>query len=312
VTGNLAGPAVFRSPAASASPSGAPGGTCQDDGEQAGMARTDRRNSSRYWHDRHLPGLRLICADFRTLRFAHRHDGLVVAATEAGGSVITCRGVARAADARTLLVFNPMDAHACRMAAGSRWRFRSLCLEPPALAAVARGLDTTGPPYVGRNFIADADLIEGFLALHRALQDGHDVRRERGLLLGSFGALFREHGTADGPPPAPRDRRLTAAVDLMRARLRAGVSLRGLARALDLTEYQVTGLFKRTTGLTPYAYLTQLRLEHARRLLAGGMPIARVAAACGFYDQSALTNHFTGAYGITPRQFVRASADRDR
>ncbi len=36
--------------------------------------------------------------------------------------------------------------------------------------------------------------------------------------------------------------------------------------------------------------------------------LAEVATAVGFYDQSALNNHFKRCYGITPLQFARAAA----
>ena len=36
--------------------------------------------------------------------------------------------------------------------------------------------------------------------------------------------------------------------------------------------------------------------------------LADVAAAVGFYDQSALNKHFKRCYGITPLQFARAAA----
>jgi AraC-like DNA-binding protein len=42
-----------------------------------------------------------------------------------------------------------------------------------------------------------------------------------------------------------------------------------------------------------------------------GANLAESALAAGFYDQSALTNHFKRTYGITPLQWVRAAmADR--
>jgi len=53
----------------------------------------------------------------------------------------------------------------------------------------------------------DADLIEAFLALHRAIEQGRDVFRERELLIGTFGRLFCRHGSGGGRiAPAPRDR----------------------------------------------------------------------------------------------------------
>jgi hypothetical protein len=66
------------------------------------MARVDTKNIARYWWNRHAPGLSLMHADFRTQEFApHRHEALVVAATELGGSVVKSRGVAEQADAST-------------------------------------------------------------------------------------------------------------------------------------------------------------------------------------------------------------------
>ena len=75
-----------------------------------------------------------------------------------------------------------------------------------------------------------------------------------------------------------------------------------------LTIATATARFKRTTGLTPHAYLTQIRLSMACRHLRHSRAIAEVATDVGFYDQSALTKHFKRCYGITPLQFARAAA----
>ncbi len=95
-------------------------------------------------------------------------------------------------------------------------------------------------------------------------------------------------------------------LDIIHARLGEALSLADLSEPLGVTQYQLINLFKRTTGLTPHAYVIQLRLDAARRTLAKGMSIAEVAVACGFYDQSALTKHFKRSYGLTPLQFARA------
>jgi len=154
------------------------------------------------------------------------------------------------------------------------------------------------------------DLIAHFLALHRALEAGDDAMRSRELLIGGFGRLFRRHGSGGGRiDPAPRDRaRLAVADALMRARHAEALKLDDIAAAAGLTAFQLIGLFRRTTGLTPHAYLTQLRLGAACRLLRHRTPPAECAAEVGFYDQSALNKHFKRCYGITPLQFQKAAA----
>ena len=81
-----------------------------------------------------------------------------------------------------------------------------------------------------------------------------------------------------------------------------------LDEEVGLTTFQLIGLFKRTVGLTPHAYLTQVRLGMACRQLRRSPVLAEVATAVGFYDQSALNKHFKRCYGITPLQFARAAA----
>jgi hypothetical protein len=154
------------------------------------MARVDTQNIARYWWDRRAPGLSLMHADFRTQEFApHRHEALVVAATEVGGAVVKSRGVAEQADASTLFVFNPAEPHAGWMGASPRWRYRSLYLELNAIEEIARGLGLQTVPYFTRNQLSDRELVSDFLALHRALEDGRDSLLERELLMTSFAAV---------------------------------------------------------------------------------------------------------------------------
>ena len=94
----------------------------------------------------------------------------------------------------------------------------------------------------------------------------------------------------------------------MRADYASNLQLEDLASGAGLTTFQLIGLFKRTVGLTPHAYLTQIRLNMACRRLRHAPVLADVATAVGFYDQSALNKHFKRCYGITPLQFARAAA----
>ena len=274
------------------------------------MARHDPNNVSHYWWDRHTPGLSLMCADFTTQEYPpHTHEGFVIAVTEAGGSVVKSRGVIEEARRSTLFVFNPVEAHAGWMGHSERWRYRSFYLTQSAIDAVARGLGIETVPYFTRNLFADADLIDGFLALHRALEDGGDLFRERELLFSTFGRLYLRHGCGGGRiDPPPRDQVLLRLVTgLVQDRHAQDLRLETLSAAAGLTPFQLIGLFKRGLGLTPHAYLIQTRLHRACHYLRRGMPLAQIAAATGFYDQSALNKYFKRYYGITPLQFARAA-----
>ena len=62
--------------------------------------------------------------------------------------------------------------------------------------------------------------------------------------------------------------------------------------------------FKRKTGLTVYAYLQQLRLEHAKAFLKDtSLPIKIIARKTGFRTPSHFGEFFKKFTGLTPDQY---------
>jgi AraC family transcriptional regulator len=90
----------------------------------------------------------------------------------------------------------------------------------------------------------------------------------------------------------------------MREHLSEDIDLEILAQLIKLSQSHFTHLFRQSTGKSPYQYLLQLRVDRATELLKlGGLSIADVAVAVGFYDQSHLTKQMKRLLGFTPRQF---------
>jgi AraC-like DNA-binding protein len=67
--------------------------------------------------------------------------------------------------------------------------------------------------------------------------------------------------------------------------------------------------FRSRYGLPPHAYLVQIRLQAARRLLLSGSSVIESALATGFYDQSRLGRFFRRAYGISPARYAIAARE---
>jgi AraC-like DNA-binding protein len=279
------------------------------------VARIDPRNKTRYWKDSGVAGLSCLCADFTAHDYApHSHDALVIAVTEAGGAEFRSRGEVHEATTSQLLVFNPAEPHSGRMARSRRWRYRGLYLNEAALDILAQTLGIDSIPYFTTNIFFDHDLITSFLELHRSLQQRGDALLTGELLADSFGRLFRRHGAGGARvPTASRDHPAVTRVQaLMRERHREPLTLEEIGNSVGLTPFQLISLFKRTVGLTPHAWLVQLRLKAAIGEMQAGTSLAEAALAAGFYDQSALTSHFKRAFGITPLQWVRAEASGPR
>jgi AraC-like DNA-binding protein len=275
------------------------------------MVRGGSASTSKFWRDPHLGGLDILQADFVDHRFApHSHDALVVVVTDAGGTRFTSRGISVSAGTRELLVFNPGEVHAGGTVKGGRWCYRALYLDEDVIANVARSVGLPDLPYFGDNAINDGDLVASFANFHGNLQRGQDPMADREGLIASFGMLFERYGGAAVPlPPSPQDRELVdRVVAVMHRRFAEPLTLEALGQPDGLTSFQLINIFKRVLGSSPYAYLTQIRLGVAIRLIKSGLPLPEAALDAGFYDQSALNHHFKRTYGTTPLQYVRAQA----
>lgn len=89
--------------------------------------------------------------------------------------------------------------------------------------------------------------------------------------------------------------------------LERGVSITGLSEAETTSRSQLNRDFLSIFGITPQAYMSQLRIELACDLLLNDVPITSVAHSCGYSDQSAFTRRFSQAMGMTPFEYRRSS-----
>ncbi len=104
----------------------------------------------------------------------------------------------------------------------------------------------------------------------------------------------------------PRHRGVRRVEALLRERFAEDISLRELADEVSLSRPHLLRLFREEMGVPPHAFLIQLRIAHARRLLARGVTLVEASAAVGFYDQSHFTRHFRRLVGVAPGAYVRA------
>ncbi len=92
--------------------------------------------------------------------------------------------------------------------------------------------------------------------------------------------------------------------DYLHANYERNVTLDDLAGLAQSSPYHLLRKFRRSVGLTPHAYLIQIRVEEGKRLLRAGNPISDVSAGTGFTDQSHFTRHFKRIMGVTPGQYL--------
>lgn len=82
------------------------------------------------------------------------------------------------------------------------------------------------------------------------------------------------------------------------------LNLQDLEERFCLGKFTIIRGFKEVCNTTPNAFQLQLRVEHAKRLLAESEEgLSAIALASGFYDQAYFSREFKRSYGVTPLQY---------
>ncbi|MEO7964161.1 MAG: AraC family transcriptional regulator [Gemmatimonadaceae bacterium] len=84
------------------------------------------------------------------------------------------------------------------------------------------------------------------------------------------------------------------------------ISLAELATLTGVSSFHLSRVFRRTMGVPPHAYLSQVRVRRACALLERGVTVSIVTHATGFFDQSHFTRTFKRIVGVPPGEYARS------
>jgi AraC-like DNA-binding protein len=187
-------------------------------------------------------------------------------------------------------------------------RHWSILYLDPLLISQALGEELPGTVEMVRPVARDRLLAQHFTDLFTCLTIAptDDLAAEEHLLR-TLVCLLGRHGTAR-PRPSNAAPCVRKAIERMSSAPGENVSLAELAALSGVSRFQFLRGFLRTVGSTPHAYLIQLRVRLARRLLGEGQTPVEAAALAGFADQSHMTRTFVRQLGITPSRYRAAVA----
>jgi AraC family transcriptional regulator len=129
-------------------------------------------------------------------------------------------------------------------------------------------------------------------------------------------ALARDHAET---PSARREmiiatagldrRRLARVLDYVETHLEDDLTVGDLAIVANVSLFHFARAFHISTGRPPHAYVSERRLDHARRMLTyGNETLCEIALACRFSSQSNFTKAFRKATGVSPGFYRRSVA----
>ena len=232
----------------------------------------------------------------------HAHEALSIGVIDRGGCTVSCKGEDFRLEEGNAVLFPARAVHLCQPVASKVFRFRMLYIDSHWIRQ-RFGIDASRSRPFSLSLRTDA--LETLNRLETALVEAEDPFVTESELV-EFAGPFLEKADAVAPEDLPRD--LASVKTFMEGAFAEPLSLEELSKRAEMNAYRFIRKFQRSFGLTPHAFLLNLRIEQASRLLKEGRVVADVAAECGLCDQSHLVRTFRLYVGMTPNAYRKRSA----
>lgn len=125
-------------------------------------------------------------------------------------------------------------------------------------------------------------------------------------------SLYEKKVSSQEESTEQEERVITGITRYLQEHLEEDVSLAVLSEQFHLNPQYISQLFKNEIGVGFLAYLTNIRMEKAKKLLLStSYSVAEIAGQVGYGDYRVFTKAFKKAEGITPSQYRREFLNND-
>lgn len=243
----------------------------------------------------------------------HTHEEYAFGTVDAGEAIFSHGEQERTPLSQGMTVMmEPGLAHACNPSEQLTWSYRMLYVEAgwlhrsflpfeserlPGQFRLAKHASRSPEVYAALSQICDALLAP-------EAPDPLELNEQVLSFVAEHALRPRSAEDSSGPGAETKE---GAALEDVRQRIAAQmatqVPLEELAQACGWSEFQLIRRFKQAYGLTPHAYLIDLRLNMAKKLVKQGLALSEVALQLGFHDQSHFQRHFKKRHATTPGNY---------
>lgn len=250
-----------------------------------------------------LEGVELLHLTDPEFQFApHMHDTYVFWFNAQGGERVSIGGSSAILQPDSFGVVAPGEIHANRAVTEHR-TLESLYIDQAVLDDVSAQCDMPVGEFRSR-LQRDSQSRQVLHQLHRLLLRENDEFLIRESLYSVFRMLLERHGAASVVSDKGRDpEKVQLARQIMSDESDSPLEIDELARRCGCSACHLIRLFRRETGITPHAYLMELRLGRAKMRLSSEGSLVGIAMKSGFTDQAHLTRRFRSRFGVTPGQY---------
>ncbi|WP_028390080.1 AraC family transcriptional regulator [Bacillus cihuensis] len=223
----------------------------------------------------------------------HSHKEYAIGVTLRGIQQYNLDGSLQLSYQNGVMLFNPEQAHDGRAHDETGLDYVMLYIEPQLLLEVIEKKDIVR---FSNPIVYDYRIEQRVLSLANAILSEKDEALCSELLLSLADSLIQTNLSTDYKKDNALIRK---AKDMLQTNLENVLKLDQICKELNLSKFTFIRLFKAHTGISPYQYFLNCKIERAKQLIEKNGDIYSAVAECGFVDLTHLNKHFKSVYGTT-------------
>jgi AraC-like DNA-binding protein len=239
--------------------------------------------------------------------FEEQHDGACIAVVTGGTFRYRSSHGAAVLVPGALLLGNDGHCFECGHEHGFGDRCLSFRLAPEFLESVAAGVPGARRTSFSVPRLPPHERLLPLIAAAEAARDDGDAGALEELALRIAGSVTGVLNESEGRVSAPgsRDeRRISAVLRYIEARLDEQLSIAELAKVAAMSPYHFLRTFRAMIGVTPHQFILHARMKRAAVLLRRTRHnVSAIAFAAGFGDLSTFNRRFQRIFGVSPNTF---------
>ncbi|NOU86074.1 helix-turn-helix domain-containing protein [Paenibacillus sp. LMG 31460] len=244
-------------------------------------------------------GITALSASMTEFKYKkHAHKEYAIGVTLRGIQHYNLDGSLQLSYQNGIMLFNPEQAHDGMAHDKEGLDYVMLYIEPQLFLEVMEKKDIVR---FSTPIVYDRKLEQRILSLSHAILSEKDEALCSELLISLTDSLIQTNLSTDDKKENALIRK---AKDMLHANLEHVLKLDEISKELHISKFQFIRLFKSHTGISPYQYFLNCKIELAKQLIEKNRDIYSAVAACGFVDLTHLNKHFKSVYGTTAFDYI--------
>jgi len=269
-------------------------------------------NQTKIWKHHKIPDVEFFKAQFTDFEYApHFHEDYAIGVVEGGVHAFHYRRENFAIAPDYVVTCQPGEIHNGHPGNDLPWCYRMMYINPQLVHRISEesGYKSGTLPFLNHTCIAHPDIVTSLRILHRQSEQNEATLSQEIQIHELLSKILAHFSEIRLNPMTVTDEKspVEGVKDYINSHFADDMTLDDLATVAHLSKSYFIRAFRHHTGISPYAYLLQVRLNRAKTLLKQGDSSVNIALETGFYDQSHFTRYFKRFMGITPAIYQAAT-----